>query len=165
MNYETTVYFARKNKDVILPSKNDEDAGYDVYAYFEQDYMIIKPHETKLIPTGLHSCCSPDYVLLGRERGSTGSIGMKCGCGVIDSSYRGEIFIAITNENNIPISITKDIAKTNKTEDYIEYPYSKGICQLLLVPVPKANIQEISVKELQSIPSKRGEGKIGSSGK
>ena len=161
----TTVYFARKNKEIKLPSKRDEDAGYDIYAYFEENSMVIQPHETKLIPTGLYSCCSSEYVLLGRERGSTGSIGMKAGAGVIDSSYRGEIFIAITNENNIPISITKDVTKTNITEDYIEYPYSKGICQLLLIPIPKAEIVELSVDELQSIPSKRGEGKIGSSGK
>ena len=90
-------------KEVILPNKETENAGYDVYAFFEEEELKIEAHQTKLIPTGLFSCVSEDYVLLARERGSTGSIGMKCGAGVIDSGYRGEIFIAITNENNIPL--------------------------------------------------------------
>lgn len=164
-NNMETIYFARKERDVVLPSKDAENAGYDVYAYFEEDELVIKPHETKLIPTGLHSCVSDKYVLLGRERGSTGSIGMKCGAGVIDSGYRGEIFIAITNENDKSLIISKDVKKTIKTDDVILYPYSKGIAQLLLVPVPKSEVKEITVEELKVIPSKRGNGALGSSGK
>jgi hypothetical protein len=33
------------------------------------------------------------------------------------------------------------------------------------LPVPKMDVQEISLEELQSIPSKRGQGMLGSSGK
>ena len=160
-----TIYFARKTEEVILPNKDSENAGYDIYAYFKEDELVIKPHETKLIPTGLHSCVSEKYVLLGRERVSTGSIGMKCGAGVIDSGYRGEIFIAITNENDKPLIISKNVTKTIKTEEVILYPYSKGIAQLLLVPVPRSVVKEISVDELKAIPSNRGEGKLGSSNK
>lgn len=160
-----TIYFARKSKDVILPSKETENAGLDVYAYFEENEFIFQPHQTRLVPTGLYSAIVEDYVLLSRERGSTGSIGMKCGAGVIDSGYRGEIFIAITNENDIPLIISKNISKTEITEDFILYSYKKGIAQLLVVPVPKMNIEELSVEELKSIPSKRGEGKLGQSGK
>ena len=159
------IYFARKSKEVILPNKEAENEGYDVYAFFEEEELKIEAHQTKLIPTGLFSCVSEDYVLLARERGSTGSIGMKCGAGVIDSGYRGEIFIAITNENNIPLIISKKVQKTVKGTDEIVYPYTKGIAQLLLVPVPKTEVVEISVQELQAIPSKRGSGKLGSSGK
>ena len=69
------VYFARKAEDVILPSKKDENAGLDVYAYFEEDFMVLPPHQATMIPTGLYSCVSDDYVLLGRDRGSTGTKG------------------------------------------------------------------------------------------
>lgn len=162
---ETTIKFARKNKDVILPSKRLEDAGLDIYAYFEENCMVIQPHETKLIPTGLYSCCTSDYSLLAWERGSTGSIGLKVSAGCIDSGYRGEIFIALTNTNDIPISITKEVDKTNITEDFIEYPYTKGIAQLLVVPVPRLTIEELTVEQLQEIPSQRGDGSLGSSNK
>ena len=159
------LYFARKSDKVILPSKESHNAGYDVYAFFEENEFVIQPHQTKLVPTGLYSAFTEDYVLLGRERGSTGSIGMKLGAGVIDSSYRGEIFIAITNDNDKPLAISKEVDKTEITEDFILYPYKKAIAQLLLVPVSKVEVKEISVKELQAIASKRGEGKLGSSNK
>ena len=176
------VYFARKAKDVILPSKRDEDAGLDVYAYFEEDFMILPPHQATLIPTGLYSCVSDDYVLLGRDRGSTGTKGMRFASGVIDSSYRGEIFIPIVNETDREIVIAKseEIFKTLilaqnthqvslhdfqpiQTPRY--YPYSKAIGQLLVVPVPKIEVKELTVEELQAIPSERGTGALGSSGK
>lgn len=162
---ETIIYFAKMYNDVIIPSKENENAGYDIYAHFDEEEFNFKPHETRLVPTGLLSACSQEYVLIGKERGSTGSIGMKCGAGIIDSGYRGEIFIAITNDNNIPLIISKNIKKTIKNESFIIYPYTKGIAQLLLVPVPSTKVQEISVNELKSIPSKRGSGKLGSSGR
>lgn len=178
------VYFARKAKDVILPSKRDEDAGLDVYAYFEEDFMILPPHQATLIPTGLYSCVSDDYVLLGRDRGSTGTKGMRFASGVIDSSYRGEIFIPIVNETDREIVIAKSEEIFNR--EFIEkrhihdvcnlgslqpdlkpryYPYSKAIGQLLVVPVPKIEVKELTVEELQAIPSERGTGALGSSGK
>ena len=176
------VYFARKAEDVILPSKKDENAGLDVYAYFEEDFMVLPPHQATMIPTGLYSCVSDDYVLLGRDRGSTGTKGLRFGAGVIDSGYRGEIFIPIINENDYPIIIAKseEIFKTLilaqnvhqvslhdlqpiQTPKY--YPYSKAIGQLLVVPVPKIEVKELTVEELQAIPSERGTGALGSSGK
>ena len=27
--------------------------GFDIYACFDEDYIVINPHETKLIPTGI----------------------------------------------------------------------------------------------------------------
>ena len=171
------VYFARKAKDVILPSKKDENAGLDIYAYFEEDFMVLPPHEATLIPTGLYSCVSDDYVLLGRDRGSTGTKGLRFGAGVIDSGYRGEIFIPIINENDDFVIILKEEFDNDKLsevckgirEEYnkqvIFYPYKKAIGQLLVVPVPKVEIKELTVEELQAIPSERGTGALGSSGK
>ena len=161
----TKILLARKNNDVILPSKESENAGYDIYAYFAEDSLQFKPHETKLIPTGIYSCVDTEYVLVAKERGSTGSIGMKCGAGIIDSSYRGEIFISITNDNDKDLIISKDVNKTLKFDSSIIYPYSKAIAQLLLIPVPEAEVVEIPLEELKVIPSKRGEGKLGDSGK
>ena len=43
--------------------------------------MKIEPHETVLVPTGIASAFSSDYVAIIKERGSTGSkgIGQRCG--------------------------------------------------------------------------------------
>lgn len=157
--------FARKNKDVILPTKRQADAGYDIYAYFAEDEISFEPHETKLIATGLYTAMSDDFVLVLKERGSTGSIGMKVGAGIVDSNYRGEIFVAITNENNKPMIISKLFNTTVKHSTIIVYPYSKAIAQALILPVPKMTTKEVSIEQLQNIQSDRGTGCIGSSGK
>ena len=47
----------------------------------------------------------------------------------------------------------------------IIYPYEKAIAQLIIHEVPKMNVKEISFNELKKIPSKRGDGMLGSSGK
>lgn len=107
-----------------------------------------------------------------QERGSTGSIGMKYGAGVIDSGYRGEIFIAITNTNEVPIMIAREADK-NMTEidviisetNAILYPYEKAIAQLIVHQVRTMDEQEISYEELRTIQSNRGDGRLGSSEK
>jgi dUTP pyrophosphatase len=38
------IYFAKTNSNALIPSKNDENAGYDIYACFENDYVILQPH-------------------------------------------------------------------------------------------------------------------------
>jgi dUTP pyrophosphatase len=162
------LFFAKVRPTAKIPTKDDENMGYDIYADFEEDYTVIQPHETKMIPTGICSACSEDYAIVLKERGSTGTKGIAQRCGVIDSGYRGEWFVPITNTTNNPIAIIK---KENEdliddlSLDHIIYPYEKAICQAVVLPVPKMNVKEISLEELKSIPSKRGEGSRGSSGK
>lgn len=159
------ILWARINEDIKIPSKRDCDAGYDIYPYFEEDYMIIYPHETKIISTGLYSAIHEDWYFQLEERGSTGTKGISQRCGVIDSSYRGEWMIPITNTNEKSIVISKENRVKFEHLNVIVYPYDKAICQAVLLPVPKMNSKEISLDELKLIPSERGEGKIGSSGK
>lgn len=75
------IYFAKVNPKAIIPSKRVEDGAFDIYACFEEDYMKVEPHETVLVPTGIASAFSSDYVAIIKERGSTGSkgIGQRCG--------------------------------------------------------------------------------------
>lgn len=165
----TTVKFAKTKPTAIIPTKRDEDAGYDIYANFDEDYMRIPPHETVMIPTGIACACDIDYCLIIKERGSTGTKGMAQRCGVIDSGYRGEILVPITNTTNKAIYIKKK-DKTiptlnNISEYYTEYPYEKAIAQLLVIPVPTVDVEEYTYEELKAIPSTRGVGKLGSSGK
>ncbi len=161
---ENEVYFAKIKENAIIPSKRDEDAGYDIYACFNEDYVVIEPNTTKLIPTGIASAFSSNYVVVLKERGSTGTKGIAQRCGVIDSGFRNEWLVPITNVNNMPIVITKNI-KRNFDFECIKYPYEKAICQALILPVPKINIKEISYEELKAISSQRGMGMLGSSNK
>lgn len=167
---DMNIYFAKVKEGGKIPSKRDEDAGYDIYACFDEDYIEIKPHETKMIPTGIASSCSDDFVFLLRERGSNGSKGIAQRCGVIDSGYRGEWFVPLTNENDVSVFIVKDnvdipVIYYPDGRTSIFYPYTKGIAQALVVEVPKMKVNEISYEELQKIESERGNGALGSSGK
>jgi dUTP pyrophosphatase len=167
---DTKVYFAKVRPDAIIPSKKVENAGYDIYANFAEDYMIIAPHETKMIPTGIASACSPDYYFQLFERGSTGTKGIGQRCGVIDSGYRNEWFVPITNHNDKPLVIRKKgISNYQIFGDVmpytIDYPYDKAISQAVLFPVPKVDIEEVTYEELLKIESERGLGCLGSSNK
>lgn len=160
------IFFARLNDTVILPSKSTENAGYDIYANFELDYITIEPGKVCMVPTGLISCCSEDYYFQLQERGSTGTKNISQRCGVIDSGYRGEWFIPITNLNKVPLVIGKRYCDKNKLNfAHIFYPYEKAICQAVLLPVPKVEVFELSVENIMKIASIRGEGKLGSSSK
>ena len=167
---ENNIYFAKvdSTKETIIPSKREEDGAFDIYANFDEDFILIQPHETKMISTNLASAFSSDYVMILKERGSTGSKGIAQRCGVVDSGFRGEIFVPITNTNSKPLLISKDVTDSmlkSLQDDYIVYPYTKAICQAIMVKVPKLTIKEISYEELLKFESERGTGCLGSSNK
>lgn len=192
--------FAKVKPNAIIPSKEDENAGRDVYACFDEDYMVIPAHTTKLIPTGIASAMSSKYEIRLRDRGSNGSKGIHVNAGSIDSGFRGEWFVAWCNTNyrdvilsklsleelidkyavknkhgdiGIPLDSTKPYDEDENClwiddEDGYEpivYLYSKAIAQAEVCEVPVMNQYEITYEELLEIPSKRGTGALGSSGK
>lgn len=167
------IYFAKVKENAVIPQREQWNAGLDIYPCFEEDYMIIPPHSTVLVPTGLASAIPENYYIQIYERGSTGSKGIKYGAGVIDSSYRGEWFLATTNTNDKPVIISKlDMENMDKSirelieNAYIIYPYKKALFQGVVHNVHnELTREEISYEELRSIPSQRGSGKLGSSGK
>ena len=162
------IVFAKMREGAVIPSKRMEDGAFDIYACFDEDNIVIQPHETKMIATGLASAFSPMYVAILKERGSTGTKGMGQRAGVVDSGYRGEWFVPITNHNEKPLIITKE---TNQgtldilSNDYIVYPYTKAITQVIMVEVPQLEIEEVTLEEVLSITSERGTGCLGSSNK
>ena len=167
----TTVKFAKVRPTAKIPTKRVEDAGYDIYADFEEPFILINPHETVLIPTGIASACDTDFCFVLKERGSTGTKGIAQRCGIIDSGYRDEWFVPITNTTNDYIMIAKsdntstDIFGSIPMKKIIRYPYEKAICQALVIPVPEVTVEEITYDELKEIASERGTGALGSSGK
>ena len=195
--------FAKVKPDAIIPTKEYENTGRDVYACFDEDYMVIPAHTTKLIPTGIASAMTPRYEIRLRDRGSNGSKGIHVNAGSIDSGFRGEWFVAWCNTNDNDVILSKlsleelSLKYGKKTDwdddiimiptdpnvpmvadgfgyfdlatwldsDSIIYPYTNAIAQAEVCEVPIMNQYEISYKELKTIPSKRGTGALGSSGK
>ncbi len=172
MNYfenPKKVYFSKMNEKAIIPNKKDEDAGYDIYACFEEDYILLEPLQTKLIPTAIAWACSPEFYLQIEERSSTGSKGIKRSAGIVDSSYRGEIKVAITNANNCPLVFTniseEELKQHNIPENSLIYSTKKAIAQGIIHRVEKMDIEEISLEELLKISSERGDKGWGSTNK
>lgn len=168
--------FARIRETARVPSKREEDAGYDLYADFEEQFFVIGAGETRPVPTGIAIAFSSRWYAQIEERGSMAKLGVKKSGGVFDSGYRGEYLIVTYNTNKKPFIISK-IAEDDlddefevdgikyKKQDVIIYPYTKAICQVVMQEIPKFEEQEISYEELKAISSERGAGRFGSSKK
>lgn len=162
------IYFAKVKPGGRIPSKRDEDAGYDIYGLIDEAYIVLAPHETRAIPTGIASACPKEYYFQLHERGSTGTKGIGQRCGVIDSGYRGEWFLPITNLNTKPLCLKApgtELPKSIIDGEYIIYDLTKALAQAVLLPVPRTEVHELSYDELCGIKSERMDGKIGSSEK
>jgi len=165
MNNET-LFFAKVKEEAIIPTKRQEDGCYDIYVLFNEDEVTIKPHEIVGFSTGIATAVSHKYRLdFQRERGSTGSIGLAPRCGQVDSGYRGEVFLKLQNTTDKDIVISKLVTDKTESEDKVFYPYSKAVCQMAVEVVPQMNEKVITYEELVKIPSERGTGALGSSGK
>lgn len=180
-NDEGVLNFFKFDERAKIPSKRIEDGGYDVYALFDRDIVIVEPHETIMLSTGLGSVFSDRYVIVLHERGSTGTKGIAQRSGVIDSGYRGEWKVPITNTSDIPLCFVETIGIDGKwsnwdnivekldhlfgDNEYRIYPQEKAVCQALLLEVPKVVINEITQEEAMNYSSERMIGCLGSSKK
>lgn len=168
-----TLKWRKINPKAVVPTKRLEDAGFDIYTI--DGPTVIKPHETKMFNTGLVSMFGRNIVGIVKERGSTGSIGMSVRSGVIDSGYRGEWKICLTNENNFPIELSDKVSKVTKIYGTfnknkikrIIYPLNKAIAQVVFMYTPLCELKPLTDKDLadEDNKSERGEGGWGSSGK
>lgn len=160
----------RLDRRAVLPLKRDEDAGFDLYALYDENYHILKPLDVWLAPTGIATQFSKNWVLLLHERSSTGIKGIAKRAGVIDSGYRGEIKVALQNiSNKIIIFISKEIEEEEvlrnehlNRDEVIFYPQEKAIIQAILMYAPHPDVIEIDDFDQDS---SRGVGGFGSSGK
>ncbi len=168
-----TPYFKvkRLSPEAVLPSKREEDAGYDIYACPEEDFILLRQSEIFLMPTKLSMQIPKDWVLYVAERGSTGSKGIAKRCGIIDSGYRGEVFIVLNNTSTKPVVFAKKEGESLAVfleemglgkEEVTIYPLTKAIAQCLLLYAPHAKVEEVEGLEEKS---ERGSGALGSSKK
>lgn len=97
--------FERLEPEAILPARGTpKSAGYDIYA---KEGMVIPPHETVLIKTGITAYMQDDEYLQLKTRSGHGFKGLVVGAGVIDADYYGkEIGVVIHNTTERYLTIT-----------------------------------------------------------
>lgn len=158
-----TIKIVRIAPDVVMPTKaHDTDAGFDLYAYCPDATFYswesgcqsnvkgvkVRPNETYKFHTGIKLAIPDGY--WGGIYARSG-LATKCGLrpancvGVIDSSYRGEIIVAIHNDSN---------------ETQLVHNGGR-IAQLVIQKVEPTVFEEVSELDETS----RGESGFGGSGK
>lgn len=93
-----------------IPTRGSVDAaGYDLYSdftgfYDDKEVISIQPHETIMVPTNISMEIPQGYFgAIYARSGLASKEGLRpANCvGVVDSDYRGNIFVALHNDSNI----------------------------------------------------------------
>ncbi len=130
--------------DAKIPKyAHHDDAGFDLCTI---DSILVKKGERFPIPTGLIMEIPEGYVGLIWDKGGVSvKYGIKTIAGVVDSTYRGEILVAVMNLGG---------------GDYI---FEKGhkIAQMIIQKKETVEFEEVS----EVTNTARGEGRLGSTGK
>ena len=136
------VKFKKRNPDAIpFQYTREDDACMDVFSLINKTLL---PKETAIIPTGISLEIPNNYEGIIRGRSGLSSKGIQVHIGTIESSYRGDIGVIITNNSDKPFEIFK----------------GNRIAQFTIKPVIK--IQLIEFTSLSD--TERGENGYGSSG-
>ena len=127
-----TLKIKKLSENAIIPKRATEgSAGMDLYACIDEP-VTIESGDLKLIPTGI-AIELPDnntaaFVFARSGLGIKHGIAPSNAVGVIDSDYRGEVCVGLTNHGKEPFTIEPDMR----------------IAQLVLMPViiPKIEITD-----------------------
>ncbi len=135
--------------DAVLPQYATAGAAaLDLTARIDEP-VTIAPRQLVTLPTGIAIALpSAEYVALVFARSGLGvkhGIALSNGVGVIDSDYRGEIRVGLTNLSDVPYTIQP----------------GDRVAQLAVVPVVRADVTPVA--ELDE--TDRGTGGFGSTGK
>ncbi len=153
-------------EDAVLPKyANPGDAGMDVYA---AESIIIAPGETVVVPTGLKLAMPEGYEIQVRPRSGISfktPLRVPNSPGTIDSGYRDELGIIISNSSDmdVPDNTMSPFTLDEKENRKGTYIIRKGdrIAQIVLQVVPK--MEFTVVNSVGEIGSNRGGG-FGSTG-
>lgn len=124
-----------------------EAAGADLYACLDTYDILIKPHTTVMVPTGLAMEIPLGYFggIYARSGLASKRALRPANCvGVVDSDYRGEVMVALHNDSDVPQVIND----------------GERIAQLVLHRIIQVDFS--IVDELDE--TERGEGGFGSTG-
>lgn len=136
-----------EDTDLPLPSyATPGSAGMDICAAV-RDALVVHPGETVLVPTGFRIELSPGYEAQVRPRSGLAihhSIGILNSPGTIDSDYRGEVKVILTNFGKQDFTIRR----------------GDRIAQLVIAPYVRVAWEEVP----QVNSTQRGEGGFGHTG-
>ena len=144
----TIVKFAKVSPNAAIPTRGSKfSAGYDLSACID-NRVIIPPHSTVKIGTGLTIEPPEGYwgAIFARSGLATKQGLRPANCvGVVDEDYRGEYIVALHNDTD--------------TTQYIEP--NERIAQLVFLPYLNVEFEEVDTLS----KTERGSGGFGSTGK
>lgn len=143
-----TIKIKKLNENAIIPTRGSEyAAGYDLYACTNSP-IVITPHETVKVGTGLAIEIPNGYfgAIFARSGLATKQGLRPSNCvGVCDSDYRGEYIVALHNDTDVPQTIN----------------LMERIAQLVIMPYLSTKFEEVD----ELTDTKRGNNGFGSTGK
>lgn len=149
MNSEMLIKVLKKRENAIIPARATSGAaGMDLYACIDED-IIIKTGESALVATGiaieLPSREMAAFIFARSGLATKFGISLANAVGVVDSDYRGEIYVSLRNFS---------------AEDYT-IKRNERIAQMIIMPV-----LPVSFCEAENLgDTARGDGGFGSTGK
>lgn len=144
--------FAKMTEEAVIPKyAKPGDAGMDLYALTGQ--VIPGNARGVLIKTGLKVWLPEGYELQVRPRSGMSaktSIRVANAPGTVDEGYTGEICVICDNLSN---------------QDFIIDADNRRIAQAVIKEVPKIQVEEISIEEMEQRATERGDNGFGSTGR
>lgn len=144
--------FAKMTEKAVIPKyAKPGDAGMDLYALTGQ--VIPGNARGVLIKTGLKVWLPEGYELQVRPRSGMSaktSIRVANAPGTVDEGYTGEICVICDNLSN---------------QDFIIDTDNRRIAQAVIKEVPKIQVEEISIEEMEQRTTERGDNGFGSTGR
>lgn len=130
------IRIAKLDRDAVLPDrKHLGDAGLDFYAL---NPVIVKPHEIKVIRTGITIELPPHYFGLMKPKGGSNFDVL---AGVVDPNYQGEILFKIYNPS----------------DDAISFLGGQAVGQMVIIPVIRPDLKLVNKEEIHKTETDRGE--------
>lgn len=138
-----------KSRNPLPEYKTIGSSGLDLMANIpDGEIRIIHPNQRLLIPTGLFMEIPQGYEAQIRPRsGLSLKVGLIAVLGTIDSDYRGEVGVIVTNSSNT----------------FIKIENGERIAQLVFQKIEQAEWEVISSPDDMS-ETERGNGGFGSTG-
>lgn len=133
------------DSNAIMPTKaHDTDAGFDLYTPIK---IIIPPHSSACIDTGVHMMITPGYVGFIKSKSGLNVKDSILSEGVIDANYTGSIVAKLYNHSD--------------REKIFEV--GNKITQIVILPIPEVELEQVEIEEELGV-TERGNCGFGSSG-
>jgi len=129
------ILVAKLVPEAVLPVRNHSgDAGLDFYAL---QNTLIKPGDVKVVRTGITLELLPHYFGLLKPKGGSD---FDVFAGVVDPNYQGEILFKVYNPS----------------KESISFLAGQPVGQMVIIPIIKPPVVEISIEEIHQEESDRG---------